>query len=109
MEKGGDSFCTYGLSQRIQFNFNLTADDITFTNWNASIISPSGVFITSLIQERIYELSLICGDDYPDQPPKIKFINKINMACVNQTTGWVNIQSSLLITQLNKQLTQTYN
>ena len=30
-----------------------------------------------------------CDDNYPQQPPKIKFISKINMGCVNQTTGWV--------------------
>jgi ubiquitin-conjugating enzyme E2 variant len=62
-------------------NFLLLADDNTFTYWNASIIGPN---------ERIYELKLICGEDYPEKPPKIKFVTKINMAAVNQTTGWVD-------------------
>jgi ubiquitin-conjugating enzyme E2 variant len=57
------------------------ADDNTFTYWNASIIGPN---------ERIYELKLICGEDYPESAPKIKFVSKINMAGVNQSTGWVD-------------------
>jgi ubiquitin-conjugating enzyme E2 variant len=38
----------------------------------------------------IYELKIICGDEYPDSPPKIKFITKINMTGVDQYTGWVD-------------------
>jgi ubiquitin-conjugating enzyme E2 variant len=38
----------------------------------------------------MYELKMICTEDYPNVPPKIKFINKINMQCVNQETGWVD-------------------
>lgn len=43
-----------------------------------------------LLQERIYEVKLICGEDYPSNPPKIKFVNKVNMPGINQTTGWVD-------------------
>ena len=44
-----------------------------------------------IIKEKIYELKLIVGEDYPDKPPKIKFVTKVNLACVNQKTGWVII------------------
>jgi ubiquitin-conjugating enzyme E2 variant len=57
------------------------ADDNTFTYWNASVSGPN---------ERFYELKLVCGEDYPEKPPKIKFITKINMNGVNQSTGWVD-------------------
>jgi ubiquitin-conjugating enzyme E2 variant len=82
MEKGGSGFYTYGLEKGKIYLFILLADDNTFTYWNASIIGPN---------ERIYELKLLCGEDYPEKPPKIKFVTKINMPAVNQTTGWVDI------------------
>lgn len=86
MEKPGNGLISYGLETGKSL-LNL-ADDNTFTNWNASIIAPN---------ERIYELKLVCGEDYPDKPPKIKFVSKINMTGVNQTNGWVdNSQISLL-------------
>jgi ubiquitin-conjugating enzyme E2 variant len=80
MEKGGESFFTYGLEKRIISFLNL-ADDNTFTYWNASIIGPN---------ERIYELKLVCGEEYPKVPPKIKFITKIKMNGVNDSTGYVD-------------------
>jgi ubiquitin-conjugating enzyme E2 variant len=80
MEKGGEGFVTYGLEKGKYF-LN-SADDNTFTYWNASIIGPN---------ERIYELKLICGEEYPSKPPKFKFITKINMPGVNETNGWLDI------------------
>jgi ubiquitin-conjugating enzyme E2 variant len=79
MEKGGESFFTYGLEKGN--NKLILADDNTFTYWNASIIGPN---------ERIYELKLVCGEEYPKVPPKIKFVSKINMPGVNETTGYVD-------------------
>lgn len=55
--------------------------DNTFTKWNCSIIGTN---------ERIYELKVVCGDDYPNTPPKIKFVSKINMAGVNSLNGVVD-------------------
>ena len=74
MEKGGEGFYTYGLEKR-KIHITL-ADDNTFTYWNASIIGPN---------ERIYELKLTCGEEYPLKPPKIKFVNKINMTGINES------------------------
>ena len=56
------------------------ADDNTFTNWNGSILAPN---------ERLYELKIVCGEQYPNKPPQIRFVTKVNMPCVNQSTGEV--------------------
>ena len=34
-------------------------------------------------------LTITCGDDYPEGPPKISFNSKINLPCVNQANGVV--------------------
>ena len=47
--------------------------DNTFTHWTASILSP---------QERFYELIIECTMNYPEEPPKIKFLNQVNMTGV---------------------------
>ncbi|KAH3903430.1 probable Ubiquitin-conjugating enzyme variant MMS2 [Saccharomycodes ludwigii] len=77
-EKGlGPESCSYGLAD---------AEDITMTNWNGTILGPPH----SNHENRIYFLSIKCGDNYPDQPPEIKFISKINLPCVNAENGQVS-------------------
>ncbi|MBW0472614.1 hypothetical protein O181_012329 [Austropuccinia psidii MF-1] len=76
-EKGmGDGTCSYGLAD---------GDDITMTKWNGTIIGPSNSFH----ENRIYEIKITCDDSYPNFPPTIYFLTKINLPCVNQTTGEV--------------------
>ncbi|CAG80163.1 YALI0E29601p [Yarrowia lipolytica CLIB122] len=55
------------------------------TFWNGTILGPPH----SAHENRIYSLTLECGPDYPDQPPTVKFISKINIPCVNQQSGVV--------------------
>ncbi|KNZ56306.1 ubiquitin-conjugating enzyme E2 [Puccinia sorghi] len=75
-EKGlGDGTCSYGLAD---------GDDITMTKWNGTIIGPSNV---DFHENRIYDIKITCGDSYPDFPPTIFFLTKINLPCVNQMTG----------------------
>jgi len=45
------------------------------SNWTASIIGPQN----TNLGERIYQLSIYCGPAYPDQPPVVTFVQKINM------------------------------
>ncbi|GMM33348.1 E2 ubiquitin-conjugating protein [Saccharomycopsis crataegensis] len=76
-EKGlGSESCSYGLAD---------SDDITMTNWNATIIGPPH----SAHENRIYSLSIECGESYPDKPPTVRFLSKINLPCVG-TTGVVD-------------------
>jgi ubiquitin-conjugating enzyme E2 variant len=65
-----DQSVSYGLDQ---------GDDKSFTNWNGTIIGPPN----TNFDNRIYMMSITCGDDYPERPPKIKFNSKINLPCVN--------------------------
>lgn len=77
-EKGlGSESCSYGLAD---------SDDITMSRWNATIIGPPH----SAHENRIYSLSIECGDSYPDKPPTVKFLSKINLPCVNQSNGIID-------------------
>ncbi|KAI8928854.1 ubiquitin-conjugating enzyme/RWD-like protein [Entophlyctis helioformis] len=76
-EKGiGDGTISYGLAD---------GDDMLMSRWNGTIIGPGH----TAHENRIYSLRIVCGDEYPDKPPAISFISKINLPCVNQQNGKV--------------------
>ncbi|KAI8582384.1 hypothetical protein K450DRAFT_228691 [Umbelopsis ramanniana AG] len=76
-EKGiGDGTCSYGLAD----------DDILMHNWHATILGPGH----SVHENRIYSLKVICGERYPNEPPQVQFVSKINLPCVNHTNGKVD-------------------
>ena len=41
-------------------------------------------------ENRIYSLQIHCGDQYPDAPPTIQFISRVNLPFVSQTDGKVD-------------------
>lgn len=57
------------------------------TNWNGTILGPPH----STHENRIYSLLIVCDERYPDQPPKVKFVSKINLPCVDDD-GSVNTE-----------------
>ena len=57
----------------------LDGPDATFTHWNASIIPHQG----GHIGDRIYSLKITTGPGYPDDPPLIKFVQKVDIPCVD--------------------------
>ncbi|KAH9835516.1 Ubiquitin-conjugating enzyme variant MMS2 [Teratosphaeria destructans] len=78
-EKGlGAEACSYGLDE---------GDDLSLTNWNGTILGPPH----SVHENRIYSLRIHCGPEYPDSPPQVTFISKVNLPCVNQSNGNVNL------------------
>merc|ERR1712224_402157 len=86
LEKGekGDSsgMVSWGLAQ---------GDDITLTRWNGTIFGQPG----TPYDNRIYSLSIECGPQYPDVPPKVNFVSKIkiNSLKVDDSNGAVDLRS----------------
>ncbi|KIM32784.1 hypothetical protein M408DRAFT_14422 [Serendipita vermifera MAFF 305830] len=77
-EKGiGDGSCSYGLED---------GDDILMTHWNGTIIGPGH----TVHENRIYSLKIECNENYPDAPPIIHFLSRVNIPFVNQTNGKVD-------------------
>ncbi|KAF8479605.1 UBC-like protein, partial [Russula ochroleuca] len=77
-EKGiGDGSCSYGLED---------GDDILMSNWNGTIIGPGH----TVHENRIYSLKIHCDENYPDKPPAIQFVSRVNLPFVSQTDGKVD-------------------
>ncbi|GMH67983.1 hypothetical protein TrVE_jg6037 [Triparma verrucosa] len=71
---GNDMTLSYGL---------VDPEDTFLTNWQANIIGPQN----TPFDNRFYSILVTCTDEYPSQPPLIKFVTKINLPCVNQRDG----------------------
>lgn len=78
------------------------------TNWNGTILGPPHVrietgswykleqwkakkYLQSVHENRIYSLKIHCGSDYPDKPPDVTFISKVNLPCVDPRSGKVRV------------------
>ncbi|KAF8309255.1 UBC-like protein [Clavulina sp. PMI_390] len=56
------------------------------THWNGTIIGPGH----TVHENRIYSLRITCGERYPDVPPEIAFVSKVNLPFVNQLNGSID-------------------
>lgn len=68
-QKGGDGTISWGLEDE---------EDIYMHRWRGMVISPP----KPPFNMNIYSLTFVCSDQYPDVPPSVRFINKINLPCV---------------------------
>lgn len=103
--------CSYGLDE---------GDDLLMTNWNGTILGPPHVRqsrrtelkasernilrstgLQSVHENRIYSLKIHCGPNYPDSPPEVTFISKVNLPCVDSKSGKVRHWLVLLSTALD--------
>lgn len=62
------------------------SNDTSLTNWNATIFGPQG----TNLGDRMFTLYVQVPENYPNSPPHIRFISKINMPDVDQKTGEVS-------------------
>ena len=82
-EKGRtDMNVSYGLTD---------GDDILLTEWTGSILGPP----STVHEGRLYNVHMICTENYPNDPPEVRFISRVNLPCVDQTTGEVVCVNSL--------------
>merc|ERR1711974_5210 len=77
LEKGeksslGDPSVSYGLAD---------PDDMSLTTWNAAIFGPPGTGF----EGRVIALKLVCGKDYPNVPPTVNFITRVNINIAGPT------------------------
>eukprot|EP00163_Fabomonas_tropica_P020847 TRINITY_DN36754_c0_g1_i1.p1 TRINITY_DN36754_c0_g1~~TRINITY_DN36754_c0_g1_i1.p1 ORF type:complete len:141 (-),score=25.51 TRINITY_DN36754_c0_g1_i1:164-586(-) len=80
-EKGiGDGSISYGLDD---------SSDVFMSSWIGTIIGPMG----TTHENRIYNLKIYCDKDYPMKPPSIRFTSRVNLTCVDQSTGAVNFRA----------------
>ncbi|KAJ1719467.1 E2 ubiquitin-conjugating protein mms2 [Coemansia erecta] len=81
-EKGtGDGLCSYGLDDSVD-------DPVNMEYWLGTIFGPGH----TAHENRIYSLRIFCGKNYPNQPPKIKFVSQISMNGVDPETGVVSAE-----------------
>eukprot|EP00750_Incisomonas_marina_P008134 INCI15258.1.p1 GENE.INCI15258.1~~INCI15258.1.p1 ORF type:complete len:141 (+),score=20.92 INCI15258.1:100-522(+) len=59
--------------------------DMTLTKWSASVIPEQG----TAIGERFYTLTVAAGPKYPDEPPLIRFSEKVALPGIVNDAGQV--------------------
>lgn len=84
-EKGQD------LPPNISFGL-MDHNDSTLSNWVGTILGMQGTrFDGRMISVKIY-----CGDRYPNQPPNVSFISRVNLPFVDQNGNIVTNNFPLL-------------
>ena len=92
LEKSEKGQCDGNISYGLVSN-----EDLTLSEWNCMIIGPPG----GTHEGRMYTLHIYCGPNYPTEAPQVRFISRINLSCVNSSTGQINSASFAIIGRWN--------
>ena len=74
--------------------------DASLTTWCGSVIGPPGTHF----DQRFISIQFVCGQNYPKQPPEVKFISKVNLPFVDGS-GRIIINSFPLLKSWNSSTT----
>ena len=75
-------------------------DDIMLRYWNGTILGPPG----TAFENRIIMCELFAGDNYPKEPPQIRFLTKVNLPMVGPD-GQLNPRAFPPFMQWNSRIT----